>query len=238
MNYDAIVVGAGPAGSTAAREIAARGKSVLYTFSMQGWGKLSAALVNYALVNNLAYFGGAWELDSAWRFALALGCLLNVVTLPFRYLMEESEIFLERSGMGGGGGGGEGEAAEAAKPDAAAAAAPTTLPPDFKATRRGGIVGGSYAGAFVTWLTVRHGDLIAGTWASSGVVNAIYNFSQFDATVSAAVGDDCSDALREVMTVFEAAWEDDTKRPQMLELFNAPPDFHTQGDFAWMLADR
>ena len=29
MNYDAIVVGAGPAGSTAAREIAARGKSVL-----------------------------------------------------------------------------------------------------------------------------------------------------------------------------------------------------------------
>jgi MFS family permease len=84
--------------SEGARDTAARGKAVLYTFSMQGWGKLSAALVNYALVNNLAYFGGAWELDSAWRFALALGCLLNVVTLPFRYLMEESEIFVASSG--------------------------------------------------------------------------------------------------------------------------------------------
>ena len=89
--------------SEGSKEAAGRGRSVLYTFSMQGWGKLTAALVNYALVNNLAYFGGAWQLDSAWRFALALGCLLNVVTLPFRYLMEESEIFLHtKAGKGGG----------------------------------------------------------------------------------------------------------------------------------------
>ena len=119
----------------------------------------------------------------------------------------------------------------------AAAAAPKRLPEGYKATRRWGIVGGSYAGAYVSWITVRHGDLLAGTWASSGVVNAIFNFTSFDSTVSAAVGDDCSDALREVMSVFEGAWVNDAQRATMLELFHAPPGFHTAGDFAWMLAD-
>jgi PHS family inorganic phosphate transporter-like MFS transporter len=112
--------------SEGAKDTAGRGKSVLYTFSMQGWGKLAAALVNYALVNNLAYFGGVWELDSAWRFALALGCLLNVFTLPFRYLMEESEIYLERSGKKGGsssGGGGEGGEGKALQLEAGGGAA-------------------------------------------------------------------------------------------------------------------
>jgi PHS family inorganic phosphate transporter-like MFS transporter len=139
--------------SEGAKDTAARGKSVLYTFSMQGWGKLSAALVNYALVNNLAYFGGAWELDSAWRFALALGCLLNVVTLPFRYLMEESEIFLERSGKAAGGGGGEGEAAEAAKPDAAAAAAALAVVGQVNPLKGGGTYAPSGAsGSVEDWL--------------------------------------------------------------------------------------
>jgi hypothetical protein len=86
-------------------------------------------------------------------------------------------------------------------------------------------------------VTVRHGDLLAGTWSSSGVVNAVFNFSGFDAIVSEAVGPDCSDALRAVMTAFEAAWQDDAQRPRMLTLFNASAGFHTGGDFAWMLAD-
>jgi len=120
---------------------------------------------------------------------------------------------------------------------AAAAAAPTSLPPGFKPAHKWGIVGGSYAGAYVSWVTVKHGDLLAGTWSSSGVVNAIYNFTGFDAVVSTAVGDDCSDALREVMTAFEAAWTDPGQRMRMLTLFNASYGFHTAGDFGWMLAD-
>jgi hypothetical protein len=120
---------------------------------------------------------------------------------------------------------------------AAAAAAPRTLPAGFRPARKWGIVGGSYAGAYVTWVTVRHGDLLSATWSSSGVVNAIYNFTAFDATVSAAVGDDCSDALREVMSTFEEAWSNGAKRLQMLQLFHAADGFHTAGDFAWLLAD-
>ena len=120
---------------------------------------------------------------------------------------------------------------------AAAAAAPKHLPSGFVPARKWGIVGGSYAGAYVSWVTVRHGDLLSATWSSSGVVNAIYNFTAFDATVGAALGGDCSDALREVMGAFERAWQDDAKRLQMLQLFHAADGFHTAGDFAWLLAD-
>ena len=88
---------AGTISSEGAKNTQSRGRSVLYTFSMQGWGKLTASLVNYGLVRNLAFFGGVWTLDGAWRFALAIGCLLNVLTAPFRFAMEESHIFTERS---------------------------------------------------------------------------------------------------------------------------------------------
>ena len=88
---------AGTIASEGAKDTASRGKSVLYTFSMQGWGKLTASLVNYFLVSNLRFFGGAWTLDGAWRFALGLGCTLNLLTVPFRWYMEESHIFSKSS---------------------------------------------------------------------------------------------------------------------------------------------
>jgi len=86
---------AGTISSEGAADTKSRGRAVLYTFSMQGWGKLTAAIVNYGVVNSLRFFGGPWVLDDAWRFALAFGCTLNLLTLPFRYLMEESEIYKE-----------------------------------------------------------------------------------------------------------------------------------------------
>jgi len=116
-------------------ETAGRGKAVLYTFSMQGWGKLTASLVNYFLVCNLTYFGGAWKMDNAWRFALALGCTLNVITLPFRWAMEESHIFTKTAsavalGAAGGAEAAEGEGAEgAAAPAGKAAALALPAPP-------------------------------------------------------------------------------------------------------------
>lgn len=115
---------------------------------------------------------------------------------------------------------------------------PLEITPGFIPARRWGIVGGSYAGAFVTWATVRHGDLFVATWASSGVVNAIFNFSGFDATVAAAVGDDCANALRAVTAAFEDAF--DTRNAELYALFNASatgPTGFSRTDFAWMLAD-
>ena len=126
-------------------------------------------------------------------------------------------------------------AAGFAAPPATAAGAAPAWAPGFAPARRWGIVGGSYAGAFVTWFTVRHGDLVAATWASSGVTQAIFNFSGFDTTVSDAVGPDCTAALKAVTAAFESAWDSNNER--LLALFNATYAGLTKADFAWMLSD-
>jgi hypothetical protein len=117
---------------------------------------------------------------------------------------------------------------------APASARPQPLLPSYRAARRWVAVGGSYAGAYVSWLSVAHGENLAATWASSGVVNAIFNFSGFDQIVGDALGDDCSDALRAVYSAFEAAWGNDVDRARLQDLFLSPPGFYTSGDFAWM----
>lgn len=99
------------------------------------------------------------------------------------------------------------------------------------------IVGGSYAGALVSWFTVKHGDKLTATWSSSGVVNAILNFTSFDQTVATAVGPLCSSAIRAVTHAFEDAWDNATTFPALLQQFGVAPGFYTKQDFAWMLAD-
>lgn len=98
------------------------------------------------------------------------------------------------------------------------------------------MVGGSYSGALVTWFTVKHAALINGTWASSGVVDAIFDFTSFDQTVANAIGQPCGDAVRAVTAAFESAWGGPQQVP-LLNLFGSPVGFLTQQDFAWMLAD-
>ena len=68
----------------------------------------------------------------------------------------------------------------------------------------------------MSWFTVRHGDLVAATWASSGVTQAIFAFSGFDKTVSDAVGPDCTAALKAVTAAFESAWDTDDARLRLL----------------------
>jgi PHS family inorganic phosphate transporter-like MFS transporter len=87
-----------PLASTITSEAAtfeSRGRAVLSIFSMQGVGKLTAALVNYGTVSTLQYYGGPWVADGTWRFALAFGCVLNLLTIYYRLTMVESNIYNE-----------------------------------------------------------------------------------------------------------------------------------------------
>ena len=87
-----------PLASTITSEAAtfeARGRAVLSIFSMQGLGKLTAALVNYGTISTLQYYGGPWVADGTWRFALAFGCVLNILTLYYRYSLSESKLYNE-----------------------------------------------------------------------------------------------------------------------------------------------
>ena len=112
---------------------------------------------------------------------------------------------------------------------------PLAPPLGYAPRRRWVAVGGSYAGALVSWLAAAHGDLLSATWSSSGVVNAVYNFSGFDAVVGEALGPDCARAVQAVVAAFEGAWA--ANNSALLALFLAPQGWLTKGDFAWMLAD-
>jgi pimeloyl-ACP methyl ester carboxylesterase len=97
-------------------------------------------------------------------------------------------------------------------------------------------IGGSYSGALSAWFRIKHPELIAGAWSSSGVVNAVYNYTSFDHQVLTDVDADCKAALHAVTAAFEAAWDDPTRKAAMLKQFGTA-SYYTKGDMAWMLAD-
>jgi pimeloyl-ACP methyl ester carboxylesterase len=97
-------------------------------------------------------------------------------------------------------------------------------------------IGGSYSGALSAWFRQKHPELVAASWSSSGVVNAVYNFTEFDHQVVIDVDEECKQALFSVTAAFDKAWDDVTTRPSLLQQFGTPSYF-TKGDMAWMLAD-
>lgn len=48
--------------------------------------------------------------------------------------------------------------------------------------------GGSYSGALSTWFRVAYPNATVGALSSSGVVNAVLDFTEFDVQVSTAIG--------------------------------------------------
>ena len=58
--------------------------------------------------------------------------------------------------------------------------------------------GGSYPGALASWYRNAYPDATVGSLSSSGVVNPIVNFPQFDETVSTALGNTCGPRLKQV----------------------------------------
>ncbi len=47
-------------------------------------------------------------------------------------------------------------------------------------------MGGSYSGALSSWFKFTYPDSVVGAWSSSGVVNAIFDFYEFDLQVFTA----------------------------------------------------
>ena len=110
----------------------------------------------------------------------------------------------------------------------------------FSAARSGSApwvaFGGSYPGALSAWFRVAYPDKTIGSLSSSGVVNAIFDFTAFDEHVSAAVGDACADAYRQVTAAFERAMTTEDTAAAAKALFGASADMW-EPDFFYMLAD-
>eukprot|EP00826_Nyctotherus_ovalis_P034464 TRINITY_DN2879_c0_g2_i10.p1 TRINITY_DN2879_c0_g2~~TRINITY_DN2879_c0_g2_i10.p1 ORF type:complete len:401 (+),score=113.65 TRINITY_DN2879_c0_g2_i10:103-1305(+) len=71
-------------------------------------------------------------------------------------------------------------------------------------------VGGSYAGALSAWMRYKYPHLVAGALSSSGVVNAVLDFYQFDEHVKNVVANrtkDCETTIRKVISEAESLWK-------------------------------
>lgn len=96
--------------------------------------------------------------------------------------------------------------------------------------------GGSYSGALSAWFREVYPNATVGSLSSSGVVNAIFEFTEFDEQVAESAGASCSESLRAITRSFEAEW-DAGNGEAMKALFNASDSGMNEPDFFYMLAD-
>jgi len=97
-------------------------------------------------------------------------------------------------------------------------------------------IGGSYPGALASWYRIAYPDKTLGSLSSSGVVNAILDFPQFDMYVAKAIGEPCAGRLRNVTRAFEDALRVPAAACVTKGLFGCDCDMW-DADFFYMLAD-
>ena len=95
------------------------------------------------------------------------------------------------------------------------------------------IIGGSYAGMVASHARYVHPELFDVAWSSSGVVDAVYNFSDFDLQVAVSVGQRCAEVLRRATEEVDAMLLTDNARVKAL--FGATG--MSDDDLMWMLSD-
>ena len=102
--------------------------------------------------------------------------------------------------------------------------------------RRWVFIGGSYPGALVSWFRGKFPHIALGSWSSSGVVNAIEDFHQFDEVVSYAFNktENCRQKIHDLVdfvnTEFAEGRGGDIKK--LWESENIPDD-----EFFWYYSD-
>ncbi|KAI5684114.1 hypothetical protein M9H77_05342 [Catharanthus roseus] len=96
------------------------------------------------------------------------------------------------------------------------------------------VFGVSYPGALSAWFRVKFPHLTCGSLASSAVVLAVYNFTDFDRQVGASAGPECKAVLQEITQLVEQRLESDAKEVKLL--FGAS-QLKNDGDFMYFLAD-
>ncbi|KAH9318435.1 hypothetical protein KI387_020204, partial [Taxus chinensis] len=96
------------------------------------------------------------------------------------------------------------------------------------------VFGVSYSGALSAWFRLKFPHLTCGSLASSAVVLAVYNYTDFDKQIGESAGPSCKGALQEVTRLAEQGLSSDAK--SVKSLFGAEK-LKNDGDFLYMLAD-
>ncbi|XP_026393681.1 probable serine protease EDA2 [Papaver somniferum] len=96
------------------------------------------------------------------------------------------------------------------------------------------VFGVSYAGALSAWFRLKFPHLTCGSLASSAVVQAVYNFTDFDKQIGESAGPDCKSALQETTKLVEEKLASD--KTAVKTFFDAA-QLKNDGDFLYFLAD-
>ena len=99
------------------------------------------------------------------------------------------------------------------------------------------VFGGSYPGGLASWYRIAYPDSSVGSLSSSGVVNPIVDFVQFDEKVSQAAGNQCADRIRRTTQAYEnminsgkEGWESSLQQMYCEQTMS-------ERDFYYMVAD-
>ncbi|KAL4577696.1 hypothetical protein LXL04_013807 [Taraxacum kok-saghyz] len=96
------------------------------------------------------------------------------------------------------------------------------------------VFGVSYSGALSAWFRLKFPHLTCGSLASSAVVNAVYNFTEFDQQVGESAGPQCKAVLQEVTRLVEEKLASNSKA---LKTTFGATQLKIDGDFLYFLAD-
>ncbi|WCJ32576.1 Serine carboxypeptidase S28 family protein [Euphorbia peplus] len=96
------------------------------------------------------------------------------------------------------------------------------------------VFGVSYSGALSAWFRVKFPHLTCGSLASSAVVLAVYNFTEFDQQIGESAGPECKAALQEATHLVEERLT--SNKLAAKKLFGAA-ELKIDGDFLYFLAD-
>jgi pimeloyl-ACP methyl ester carboxylesterase len=98
------------------------------------------------------------------------------------------------------------------------------------------VFGGSYPGALSSWYRAMFPNQSVGSLSSSGVVNAIIDYHDFDMSVRAAAGNTCGNDLQRIQRAFQRTIESGPLGlQQVLPLFYCEKDM-SRNDFYYMVS--
>lgn len=106
-----------------------------------------------------------------------------------------------------------------------------SLPADYRSQFLS--MGGSYPGALSAWFRLKHPEIVVGSLASSGVINAFVNMPQFDEQLQTDAGPACANALANVTKTIERL----LPQGQIKAQFGPDAAALSDDDFLWFIAD-